>query len=36
MEVNALWYNALRFIAELVREGGGNAILADALDAQAE
>ena len=35
VEFNALWYNALRFIADLVREGG-NVLLADALDAQAE
>ena len=35
VEVNALWYNALRFVADMVREGG-NEILADTLDAQAE
>ena len=35
VEFNALWYNALRFVADLVREGG-NVLLADALDAQAE
>ena len=35
VEINALWYNALRFIADLVREGG-NGLLADSLDAQAE
>ena len=29
------WYNALRFVADMVREGG-NEILADTLDAQAE
>ena len=33
--MNALWYNALRFVADMVREGG-NEILADTLDAQAE
>ena len=22
VEVNALWYNALRFVADMVREGG--------------
>ena len=35
VEVNSLWYNALRFIADLVREAG-NVHLADELDAQAE
>ena len=35
VEVNALWYNALRFISDMVREGG-NVTLADELDAQAE
>ena len=35
VEFNALWYNALRFVADLVREGG-DVILADELDAQAE
>lgn len=35
VEFNALWYNALRFVADLVREGE-NVLLADALDAQAE
>ena len=35
VEVNALWYNALRFIADMEREGG-NAAFADELDAQAE
>lgn len=35
VEFNALWYNALRFVADLVREDG-NVLLADALDAQAE
>ena len=35
VEFNALWYNALRFVADLVREGG-DAIFADVLDAQAE
>lgn len=35
VEVNSLWYNALRFIADLVREDG-NVHLADELDAQAE
>ena len=35
VEFNALWYNALRFIADLVREGG-DVYLADELDAQAE
>ena len=33
--MNSLWYNALRFIADLVREDG-NVHLADELDAQAE
>ncbi|MCD8260891.1 MAG: amylo-alpha-1,6-glucosidase [Bacteroides sp.] len=31
VEINALWYNALRFVAELNREGG-NTLLADSLD----
>ncbi|MCD8166710.1 MAG: amylo-alpha-1,6-glucosidase [Bacteroides sp.] len=31
VEINALWYNALRFVADLNREGG-NTILADSLD----
>jgi predicted glycogen debranching enzyme len=35
VEFNALWYNALRFVADLVREGD-NAALAAPLDAQAE
>ena len=35
VEFNALWYNALRFIADLLREGG-DVYLADELDAQAE
>ena len=35
VEFNALWYNALRFVANLVREDG-NETLADALDGQAE
>lgn len=35
VEVNALWYNALRFIAEMSREGG-NATFADSLEEQAE
>ena len=35
VEINALWYNALRFVAELVREGGNN-VLADRLESQAE
>ena len=35
VEVNALWYNALRFVSDIVREGG-NDILADELDTQAE
>ncbi len=35
VEFNALWYNALRFVADLVREGGDE-YLADELDAQAE
>ena len=35
VEFNALWYNALRFVADLAREGG-NVILADSLDGQAE
>jgi predicted glycogen debranching enzyme len=35
VEFNALWYNALRFVADISREGG-DTHLADALDAQAE
>lgn len=35
VEVNLLWYNALRFISDLVREGK-NEILADELNEQAE
>ncbi len=35
VEVNSLWYNALRFIADMEREGG-NVQLADELDAQAQ
>lgn len=35
VEVNSLWYNDLRFIADLSREGG-NIHLADELDTQAE
>ncbi|WP_321332819.1 glycogen debranching enzyme N-terminal domain-containing protein [uncultured Bacteroides sp.] len=35
VEVNALWYNALRFVADMSREGG-NTILADSLDIQAQ
>ena len=35
VEINALWYNALRFVADLLREGG-NEPLAVSLDAQAE
>ena len=35
VEVNALWYNALRFVADTEREFG-NALWADELDAQAE
>ena len=35
VEINALWYNALRFTAELVREEG-NQTLADELDNQAK
>ena len=34
VELNSLWYNALRFIADLMREGGNNS-LADSLDTQA-
>lgn len=34
VEVNALWYNALRFVADVEREGG-NDILAEELEAQA-
>ena len=33
--MNALWYNALRFTADMLREGG-NTLLADNLDARAE
>lgn len=35
VEFNALWYNALRFIGDLVREDG-NISLAETLDKQAE
>lgn len=35
VEVNALWYNALRFVADMEREGG-NTAFADELDAQAD
>lgn len=35
VEVNALWYNALRFVADMSREGG-DVVLADSLDAQAQ
>lgn len=35
VEINALWYNALRFVADMVREGG-NEPLAQALEQQAE
>ena len=35
VEINALWYNALRFVADMVREGGNEA-LANVLDEQAE
>lgn len=35
VEVNALWYNALRFVADLVREGGNNEF-ADRLEAMAQ
>lgn len=35
VEINALWYNALRFVADMSREGG-NTALADELDMQAE
>lgn len=31
VEINALWYNALRFVAEISRDGG-NAFFADSLD----
>ena len=31
VEINALWYNALRFVADISREGG-NAFFADSLD----
>ena len=34
VEVNALWYNALRFAADMAREAG-DTIYADSLDAQA-
>jgi predicted glycogen debranching enzyme len=34
VEINALWYNALRFVADLFRQQ--NELLADVLDAQAE
>ena len=27
VEVNALWYNALRFVADMVREGGNEFLL---------
>ena len=35
VEINALWYNALRFTSELLSEGGNNN-LADALNVLAE
>ncbi len=35
VEINALWYNALKFVADISRECG-NAALADILDEQAE
>lgn len=35
VEINALWYNALKFVADLMREGD-QAAYADSLDAQAE
>ena len=35
VEINALWYNALRFVADMEREGG-NTLMADKLDEQAE
>ena len=35
VEINSLWYNALRFVAELKREAG-DMVFADALDTQAE
>ena len=35
VEINALWYNALRFVAEMSRQGG-HASLANKLDAEAE
>ena len=35
VEINALWYNALRFVADMVREGG-NSHLADTLEEQAQ
>lgn len=34
VEINALWYNALRFVAEMIREAG-NLTLADELETQA-
>lgn len=35
VEINALWYNAIRFVADMSREGE-NLFLADSLDALAE
>jgi predicted glycogen debranching enzyme len=35
VEINALWYNALKFIADVLRESG-NTTLVDKLDTQAE
>ncbi|KAA6303868.1 hypothetical protein EZS27_044491, partial [termite gut metagenome] len=35
IEINALWYNALKFVVDMSRESG-NISLADKLDAQAE
>jgi predicted glycogen debranching enzyme len=35
VEINALWYNALKFVTDLMREGD-QAAYADSLDAQAE
>ncbi len=35
VEINALWYNALRFVAQMTREDGNEAY-ADKLDSQAE
>ncbi|KAA6336764.1 hypothetical protein EZS27_015104 [termite gut metagenome] len=35
VEINALWYNALKFVAEMSREDG-NTSLAEALESQAE